>query len=310
MPRITGQEQNGPQLDFFILGASKSGKSALWTYLRTHPRIFMPPRMDLNFYADDLAGNHTYPPKSPRNRQAFCEMYSGAADGQLLGNASGAYLPSERAVPNILRDNPDARFIVMLRNPIDMAQAMHSDLLGRQVEDERSFQNAWQLQDARAAGERIPVQCNEPKLLLYRERCSFAAQMERLLQRVPRERLLVHVFEEFFADPRAAYQRTLDFLGLPDDGRIQFPRVNEHGVPRSGLLHRLSLNPPFPLNHLFFPLKRAFNALGLRPVQAYFRRTLAQVDPSFRHRLEAEFRPEIERLETILGRDLDGWRSN
>jgi hypothetical protein len=307
MPR-TGPKQDGPHLDFFILGGSKSGKSALRAYLRTHPRIFMAMR-ELNFYADDLSGSHTYPPRPAKSRQVFCEMFSGAVGGQLLGEASGAYLLSERAVPNILKDNPDARFIIMLRNPIDMARAMHADLLGRQVEDERSFQKAWELQDTRAAGKQIPRACKEPKLLLYRERSSFASQIERFFQRAPRERTLVHVFEEFFADPRAAYQRTLVFLGLPDDGRTHFARVNEHGVPRSGLLHRLSLNPPFPLDRVFFPLKRAFNAFGLRPVQAYFRRTLAPpLDPSFRCLIEGELRPDVERLEAICGRDLNVWK--
>ena len=305
MPRITGQGESG-LLDFCIIGGLNSGKSALHAYLRTHPQVFMP-QIEPNFYADDIVEYAPIP--RPKNRQAYCKIFAGAAEGQLLGEMSGLYLASERAVPNILRDSRDVRFIVMLRNPVDTAHSIHSHLRRTFYEDESSFQKAWELQDARAAGERIPRLCKEPKHLLYRERCSFAWQMKRLFQRVPRERVLVHVFEEFFADPRAAYRRTLAFLGLPDDGRTHFPRVNEHGVPRTGLLHRLSLNPPLPLNRLFFPLKRTFNALGLRPVQAYFRRTLAPpIDPAFRLRLQAEFRPEIKRLEAILGRDLDVWR--
>ena len=312
MTRLPARNQAGPQLDFCILGASKSGKTALHAYLRTHPQVFMPER-EPNIHADDIAETASAP--RPKNRQAYRALFAPAANGQLLGEMSGLYLFSERAVPNILKDNPDARFIVMLRNPVDMAHSSHSNLLHRRFENEPSFQNAWELQDARAAGERIPVSCEEPKLLLYRERCCFAPHVERLFQLVPRERLLVHVFEEFFTNPRAAYERTLAFLGLPSDDRRHFERINEHGVPRSWLLHDLARYPPFPLDCLHGPLKRIFNAFGLRPGLAFFRWTIGRknfpaMDPSFRRRLEAEFRPDIARLEAILERDLDVWRSN
>jgi hypothetical protein len=59
-----------------------------------------------------------------------------------------------------------------------------------------------------------------------------------------------------------------------------------------------------------FPLKQAFNAFGLRPVQAYFRWTLDAIDSPFRRWIEAESRPDVARLEAILGRDLDAWRSS
>ena len=260
------------------------------------------PEMDSNFYVND----------AKKTRHTYREIFAGATSGQLIGEASGRYFFSERAIPNILKDNPHARFIIMVRNPVDMAQSRHSHLLRRGYEDEWSFQKAWDLQDAREGGKRIPPLCPDPKILLYRNRCSFAGDMERLFQWMPRERVLVHVFEEFFADPRAGYERTLAFLGLPPDGRRHFERINELGVPRNWLLHDLAHKPPL----LYRLLKRTFNAVGLRPGLAFFRWTIGGKEtfppmvPTFRRRLEAEFRPEIARLEVILGRGLDVWRSN
>jgi hypothetical protein len=307
---VTGQRKDGP-LDFCILGAPKCGTTAMYTYLRTHPQIFMSQIKEPHFYADDMADAY----RAVKNRQAYCEIFAGAADGQLCGEASVLYLFSERAVPNILRDSPDARFIVMLRNPVDMAQSLHSQLLRSLYEDEMSFRMAWELQDVRAAAERIPRRCDEPKLLLYRTICSFAWQMERLFQWVPRERVLVHIFEEFFSDPRAGYERTLAFLGLLADERTHFERVNENTVPRSWLLLGLAYYLRFVPNRLYAPLKQTFNVFGLRPGVAFFRwrnrpEKRAPIDTSFRHRLEAEFQPDIARLEVILERNLDVWRSN
>ena len=135
--KTTGQIKNGP-LDFCILGAAKSGKSGLRTYLRTHPQVFMPER-ETNFYADDLNFAEYEPQRRAKDRQAYCELFAGAAEGQLLGEMSGAYLWSEPAVPNILKDSPEARFIVMMRNPIDTAHASHSYFFRRHFEDEPSF---------------------------------------------------------------------------------------------------------------------------------------------------------------------------
>ena len=277
------------------------------------------PASEPNFYADDVGEYRSDLPRL-KTREAYHEVFAAAARGQLLGEMSGWYLASERAVPDILRDSPNARFIVMLRNPVDMARSIHSLMVNRRYDDQSSFEKAWELQDARAAGQRIPPLAEErlrqePNLLLYRERCSFASQMERLFQRVPRERLLVHVFEEFFADPKASYERTLAFLGLPDDGRTHFERIDEHAMPRSWLLNCLLYRPPFPFNRLYRPLKRTLNTFGLRPFAAVARANTkkekpAALDASFRRRLEAEFQSEIARLEAILGRDLDVWRSN
>jgi hypothetical protein len=60
-------------------------------------------------------------------------------------------------------------------------------------------------------------------------------------------------------------------------------------------------------------MKRGANVLGLRP-RRFLERINAQrtprarLDDDFRRLLEAEFAPDIERLEAILGRRLDAWR--
>ena len=315
MPTKTGQGQTSPKLDFCILGAPNSGKSGLAAYLRTHPQVFMP-ELEPNLYADDINPAEYEMSRNAKNRQAYYDLFAGAVEGQLLGETSVLYLFSERAVPNILTDSPHDRFIVFLRNPVDVAHSIHSHLFRILYEDERLFEKAWELQETRAVGRRIPPFCKEAKLLLYRTRCSFAGEINRLFQRVPRERVLVHIFEEFFGDPKAGYERTLAFLGLPPDGQRHFERVQEHAMPRSRVLHRLASYPPFPFNYFHSPLKRAFNAFGLRPGLAFLRWTigngkekLAPMDAAFRRRLQAEFRPEVARLEAILGRNLDVWAS-
>src|SRR5215468_7362257 len=67
-----------------------------------------------------------------------------------VGEASVWYLSSAEAVPAILRYQPAAKFIIMLRNPVEMAPALHGEMLLSGLERERKFSTAWNLQDERS----------------------------------------------------------------------------------------------------------------------------------------------------------------
>jgi hypothetical protein len=298
--------------NFFILGAPKCGTSALYTYLADHPGIFMPANKEPHFYADDIYTRKVPFERRIGRREDYHALFAKAPPGALTGEASTWYLFSERAVPSILADNPAARFIVMLRNPVDMAQSLHAHNLRNVYEDEPCMERAWELQGARAQGRKIPRFCPSPCALLYRDVAAFSWQIERLFRHVPRHRVLIHIHERFFADPRAGYERTLAFLGLESDGREDFGRVNANQVLRSRAVRALVDYRPFPLNHLYPPVKWLTNALGLRPGKALFNWNLREAkrqpsDPAVRRRMEAEFRPDIERLEKLLGHRLECW---
>jgi hypothetical protein len=298
--------------DFFILGAPKCGTSALYTYLAAHPGIYMPANKEPHFYADDLYTRDVPFERRMHERQSYLALFAGAPQGAITGEGSTWYLFSERAVSNILADNPAANFIVMLRHPVDMAHSLHAHNLRKLYEEMPALEAAWAAQTARAEGRQIPRFCPEPKMLNYRAACSFALQLERLYAQVPRNRVLVHIYEEFFANPGAGYERTLAFLGLTTDGRERFERVNVNQVLRSRVVRALVDYRPFPLNVLYPSVKQAANALGLRPGKALFEWNLkAQkrqpIDSAFRLRLEAEFQDDIKRLEGVLERSLDVW---
>jgi hypothetical protein len=300
--------------DFFILGAPKCGTSALYTYLAAHPGIYMPANKEPHFYADDMYTRDVPFERRKHERQSYLALFAEAPQGALTGEGSTWYLFSERAVPNILADNPAARFIVMLRHPVDMAHSLHAHNLRKLYEEIPSLEAAWAARAARAEGRQIPHFCPEPKMLNYWAACSFAPQLERLFGQVPRDQVLVHIYEEFFANPKAGYELTLAFLGLSPDGRKTFERVNVNQALRSRALRALVDYRPFPLNFLYPPVKQVANALGLRPGKAMFEWNLKEerrrpLDSAFRRRLEVEFRPDIERLEVVLGRRLDVWTS-
>src|SRR3954469_129284 len=84
--------------DFFIVGHSKSGTTALYEMLRRHPQIYMPDSKEPWFFADELPdGTPPRPEGTPRPLEQSSAWFAGAAAGQLVGEASPQYLWSQTA---------------------------------------------------------------------------------------------------------------------------------------------------------------------------------------------------------------------
>jgi hypothetical protein len=294
--------------DFFIVGAPKCGTTALSVYLSSHPAIFMPEMKEINFFCDDF----------PRFRKisdldSYSALYANAKQRELVGDASSFHMYSEVAIRRIMTANPDAKILIMLRNPVDMAHSLHAQQLYSLMEDVEQFERAWSLQQERAEGRCLPRHCLEPKHLLYKDVCCFSGQVARILEQVAAPQVKVVIFEEFFSNLEAEYSGVLEFLGVRSDLPKRFARVNESKVPRHRRLHQFLRYPPFPISTLVPPAKRLANHFNLQPRIALTRLNTrvtkrAPLEPAFRRALEREFEPDIRQLEGVLGRSLACWR--
>ncbi len=287
--------------NFFIIGSPKCGTTSLARYLIEHPKIFFPARKELHFFNTDMRSRMLH------SEGEYYAYFSGAGpEHAAVGEGSVSYLYSDAAVPNILKAIPDARFIVMLRNPIEMMASWHAHLRHYGLEDTRDIERAWHKQEARRNGRGIPSFCADPSLLLYGQVCSAGWQLKRLYGRVPRDRVLVLFQDDLRADARSVYQMTLDFLGVQDDGRVEFGVHNQHFKPiRSQLvqvvIHFVSqFKLRFGINRSFgvLPLLYKFNTQGVKN---------EVINARFRSELAEYFRPDLEQLSELVGRDLSLW---
>lgn len=288
--------------NFFLVGGPKCGTTSLQEYLAGHPQIFMCTPKEPCYFDNDLPW-----PDSPRSESEYLRLFEPANGGHLaVGEASTNYLYSRVAVGNILTFNPEARFIVMIRNPIDMAMSLHSYSFQELTEDVEDFEAAWRLQDERRAGRRLPTVNYQRDFVLYGAFCRLGEQLQRLYRQVERSRVHVVVFDDLSADPAAEYRRTLEFLGLEDDGRRIYPARNVTGVPKFKSVHRvlaslLALRQSLPVPRLgldvFSRLKRLNVASGSRKgISAEFHQELCEY-----------FRPDVELLSGLTDRDLTPW---
>ena len=299
---------NAAYPDFYILGAPKCGTTALYTYLREHPAVFMPRIKEPHFFCTDL-GEHRW----ARTEEEYLRMFQAARpEHRAVGEASIFYLYSQESAPNILEVRPDAKFIVMLRDPVEMLYSLHSQYLYALVEDEEDFESAWRLRGQRRSGQLVPQACRSAKLLDYEAIGRFSEQVGRVQSLVSPENLCVLLFDDFKRSPHEQYRKVLAFLGLPDDGRSHFPRVNMNKRSRVPLLTTFLMAPPFPLNRLKQRLKNQFRIRN-HPLSCWIYGVLSQrvrrkpLSAHFRSELAETFRADIEALQKMLNRDLAAW---
>ncbi|MZR64165.1 sulfotransferase [Alcanivorax sp. DP30] len=293
--------------DFFIIGAPKAGTTALDAYLRQHPDIFMC-RKEAHYFCSDFPGNINF-----SSFKDYLDIFDDAKDGQMIGEASVWYLYSEAAVGEILNINPDAKFIVMLRDPVKAAVATHGELLLDLREDEPNFEKAWRLQGDRRKGHKLPLNCREPKQLFYKDVCSWSHQIERLINQVPERNLKVIIMEEFFSDSDKGFNEVLAFLGKEERSLDSYPVINEGKRVKSIFLLKFSRDIPKRFPKLFNVLKVVANSTGLHPgrilndfvsTKNVVTKSRKAIREEFRRELLGEFKQDVESLERILNRSL------
>ena len=250
--------------DFLIIGAQKAGTSSLYAYLTENPAI---PRavtkevhyFDLNYFR----GESWY-------RSHFPTRIRAAAQRRLRGveltpcEATPFYLFHPQAPRRMRETLPDARLVVLLREPVERALSHyhHEVAMGNET---LSFEEAIEREPERLEGEleRVLADPAYPAFNLqtfsYLSRGRYAEQLARWFEHFDRDRFLVLDSAGFYTEPEATVRRVCEFVG-----------VNPHRAS-------------------------ACKAFGARDYPA--------LAPDFVQRLERYFAPHNARLFEMLGED-------
>lgn len=302
-----GEERPGAKLpNAFILGAPKCGTTSMTTWLQGHPSVFVPEMSEPHHFNTD-SGFRFSPDRSTYawHYRKVTEAHHVVLDGSVF------YLFSRDAVPNIERERPGARYVVMLRDPVSMVGSLHRQKVTSGSEDVTDVRQAWRLSGERAAGRGGTKFALDGRLLDYQAICRLGEQVERLLATVDRDRVLFLLLDDVAADPRREYLRVLTHLGVEDDGRTEFPVLNAAHVRRSMLLRRAVLF----VGRASTGLKRRVGFFGgtglLNAIDRANKRTvpLEALPQGFRAEIAAYYRDDVALLGSLIGRDLSHWSS-
>lgn len=286
--------------NLFILGAPKCGTTSIASWLGAHPDVFMSPVKEPCHFNTDSRYVIT------ASRRNYERLFAEARpEHKCVGEASAWYLYSANAVENIEEYSAGARYIVMLRNPIDLVVSLHSQQVVSGEENELSFERAWRLQGCRANGTKVSRLCREPQNLVYGEVAKLGAQVERLLATVPESRVKLVLFDDLIQYPSDTYRSVLAFLGLSDDGRRDFSAENPRKQLRSVTLNKLMKS----LSDNIRKVTEGGTGVGklinsLNAVQV----ARSEISPELRSEIADYFHEDVALLSRILRRNLDHWQ--
>lgn len=295
--------------DFFIVGAPKAGTTSMADYLGRHPDIFMPYRKEMHFFGSDQV-------KIPHeffvlNEKKYLKQFSKANGARRIGEASVMYLSSRTAAREIKAFNPDAGIIIMLRNPVDMLYAYHSQLLWGGYENLANFVEALDAERDRKQNRRIPRSAMMPSALYYRDVANYADQVERYLEVFGRGKVHIILFEDVIKDIRAVYNQTLSFLNIDREIDIGFRIVNPNKQARSQWMAEMIQYPPALIRYTLKLIPDKLRYWGLGKVSRLNTRYVKRepLDSELRSSLMEELAPDVRRLAKIIDRDLSAWCS-
>ena len=201
--------------NFIIIGCQRCGTTSLYTYLAQHPQILTPIKKEMDFFSwhfdrgIDWYLAH-FPPMPP-------------GEQFLTGEASPSYFDSREAPERLYSLFPEAKLIVLLRNPVDRAISQFYRLTDLNWEA-RSLD--------RVISDEIERLNQNPEYIIGEEPGNYLAR-GRYIEFIknwrtffPREQLLILKSEDFYAGAATTVKQVLEFLDLPEYQLSEYQNAN------------------------------------------------------------------------------------
>jgi hypothetical protein len=208
--------------DWLVIGAQKCGTSSLYYYLQQHPDVITPPNIVKEpqyFNRNYSKGVNWYKSHFPTKLAA--RLHNSFLKRQCLaGEATPEYIYHPHAARRISEDLPNAKFIVLLRDPIERAHSHWRMQTRRNIETE-NFEQALELEEERINTGKFRMDQDENIWsdewhdYSYKDRGIYVEQLEKWFNFFERKQFLIITSESLFENPRAAYSRVTEFLNLP-----------------------------------------------------------------------------------------------
>jgi hypothetical protein len=297
---------------FAVVGAARSGTTAVIEALRGRPDVFVTNPKEPHFYAfagTDVAfrgpgDGDTINRVAVTDRQRFLGLFDAASDQHVArgdGSVSTLYY-YEHSIEAVRSTNPQMRIVVILRDPVERAYSSFQYLRSRGYEPLSDFSDA-------LAAEQSRRKEGWHHLWHYAAMSQYAAQVEAFLDAFGRDQVGVWLYEDFASDPGAVLGSIFQFVGSTAPLDVaDVHRVNVSGVPHSPMLHRAQLAAARQ------PLLRA-TVKRLVPFAVRERIRTAQlkptsVPPDARAMLAERLGSDVADLASMLRQPLDAWATS
>ena len=189
--------------DFFIIGAAKSGTTTLFDIITSHPDVCGIP--------DVKVKEPWYFGMSSLSLRWYRCLFPIRKNGKLVCDASVTSLCSPLAPAQIGCILPNAKFIVILRDPVNRALSHYEYNKRREIEPVTNFEDALKMEHTRVMENPVI-----PSFRVYKLWGHYAEQLERWFSVFDRSQFLIFATEELQEDAQKVANTIFNFLSLSD----------------------------------------------------------------------------------------------
>ena len=302
-PDRDGGTPAGRLPNFFVIGVNRGGTTSLHDLLGEHPDVYMSPTKEPNYFAPKTEEMRAlWPDKvaADLTLDEYRALFAGVTGEHAIGESSTVYMSYHHTTPALIKAAvPDARLVAILRNPVDRAFSDYS------------LHRAWGTEPLSFA-DAVAAELDHDgpvggRMRGYVATGFYGLSLSRYLEHFDRDRLQIHLFEDFVADPAGVLQSVFGFLDVDPTVAID-PTVHRNASPYEPR-HR-GLDRIARAGAVRSTVRRILPQRTLVRVRGYARRKNSVV-PEFpdavRARLRGVYRDDLAQASEIVGRDLSGW---
>lgn len=294
--------------NFLMIGAAKSGTTALHDFLKQHPSVYMSPRKELRFFS-----NISPPPKGlsedfihpgVKTIDEYKSYFYGVTNEKIIGESSPMYLYTPGTAERIKAILPNVKLLAILRNPTDRAYSAYTHALREWKEPADSFQEALALEQER-------INAGWGMLWHYTQAGFYYEQLDQYYQVFDSKRITVVLYDDLVSDASVLLNDIFEFLKIDptyDPNTRARPNVSGFPIIKSyhSFLYNLFMkrNPIKWLSRLVIPKSiRQQAMIHLRSINLEKR----PMPEGIREILNQLFYDDIKKLEELIHRDLSLW---
>ncbi|MXO85126.1 hypothetical protein GRI38_03680 [Altererythrobacter aurantiacus] len=282
-------------IDFCIGGAPKCATTAVAKYLGQHPDIFFSEPKEPYFYASEALNKQVMSPRMSRSE--YESLFANKAEHQVAGEGSTYYLHlAERVAPLMAADNPDLKLIFCVRDPVERARSHYNYAFSRMGPYMPN-----------GAGRPMPFAEFVRDETMF-EMGNYAKHLETYFDTFGRDNVLIVLFTDIRKNLSDTLSRICRHIGV--DPQFDYRKPETTNRTKYPKYHRTirqfdrALNLVYP--HL--PVKMR-NALLLKRRDLLFAVDGDKYQLTDEERADARalYRPSVEKLQTMIDRDLSHW---
>ena len=309
---ITWEENKKPS--FFLVGAAKSGTTSVCAYLESHTELYLSPVKEPNYFGSDILPElfsksyrkslDVFDTASPlekkqiafiRNGSEYQSLFSGNQHALKAGECSTSYLFSSAAAEELKRFNPEAKILIILRNPLERAYSHYLMAVQMGLES-RDFLEAFK-------NDREEKEKGWGISQLYYELGSYPDQVKRYLDHFGEEQVKVMLFEDWTGQLKETQESICKFLNVSIFAGLENEVLNKSVSPKNPKLHAMLMK---------FGIKDLAKKMLPKKIFENFKKQQYKAENSVlatheRAYLKQVYQEEILELEKLIKRDLSNW---